>query len=184
MKLILPFLIVILFSYSLSSFLKLKSIESIFFGLILIINSLLILTYIFGLRVAVYIICLVTAFLLITNIIYCIKKKKFASHVIEFFNNPAFVIFVLIISVYSALIYDNHLFSWDDYSHWGLAVKAIYEFDGFNITQGILGPQTLGMPIFNSFIISVAGYKEGYMLCGLYIGLLYCCQYHVWAGKR
>ncbi len=60
------------------------------------------------------------------------------------------------------------MFTWDDFSHWGLAVRSIYVFNGLNITAGILQPQTLGMPIFNAFIVSLAGYKEGYMLCGMY----------------
>ena len=168
MSLLMPFLLIIIFSISISLILKYNAIESLFLSLTAIIILLMVLIYFFEVSVAIIIMLIIMGLSAILSIILSIRDKSFLQGLTSYFNNPALVVFLLSVSFYSFIMYDKHLFVWDDYSHWGLAVKAIMEFGGYDIAPKILGDQTLGMPVLNVFITKIAGPKEGYMFCGMW----------------
>ncbi len=162
--------IIVLFALSLSIFLvfKCNAIESIFISVCSCVVFMLTFTYFSKLSIALIIFCIVIILFLIFALLLSVKEKTLYKKLKAFFLNPPLIAFLIAVITYIVFIRDNHIYTWDDFSHWGLAVKSIYVFDGLNITPGILQPQTLGMPMFNAFIVSLAGYSEGYMLCGMY----------------
>ncbi len=129
---------------------------------------MMILIFAFGLSTSSVILSILIGVLFVFSLIYSFKKRTLKKNITLFFNNPSLIIFILFIGIYTIFVRDNHIYTWDDFSHWGLAVRSIYVFDGLKITSGILQPQTLGTPILNAFIVSLAGFREGFMLCGMY----------------
>ena len=168
MLLLVPFTVIFALSYAFYILLKVNTLESVFLSVCSIIMAMLLLTPVVGLQISSYILCGSIVIALSAAIYKSIKRKSFFKDIIAFVNNPAFVTFVLAVGVYAYFIHDNHLYTWDDFSHWGLAVRSLVAFDGIHITQGLLEPQTIGMPMWNAFLISLSGMNEGYMLIGMW----------------
>ncbi len=168
MLLIKPLIIIFILSYAIYILLELNPLESIFISASGIIITMLIIVSVFGLQMSSYMLAGISFVAFCIAIYKSIRQKNFFKGIIQYINNPAFIVFLLSVSVYIFLVHDNHLYTWDDFSHWGLAVRSLIAFDGIHIASGILQPQTLGMPIFNAFIISLSGMNEGYMLSGMW----------------
>jgi hypothetical protein len=160
--------VLLILGVSLSLLFGFNTIESLFISICITITLMMLLIFAFGLYASTIIFSILIGVLFVLSIIHNFKKGTLKKDIILFFNNPSFIIFILFVGIYTVLIKNNHIYTWDDFSHWGLAVRSIYVFDGLRITPGILQPQTLGTPIFNAFIVSLAGFKEGFMLCGMY----------------
>jgi hypothetical protein len=168
MLLIIPIAVIFALSYAVFVLLRKNTLESVFISVSSIVIAMLALTPVAGLQLSAYIICGIIAAALSLAILTSVKNKRFFKDIIAFINNPALAAFVIAAGVYAYFIHDNHLYTWDDFSHWGLAVRALMVFDGIHITQGILEPQTIGMPMWNAFLISLSGMSDGYMLIGMW----------------
>ena len=168
--LILPFAIIILLAFALSVILKLKPMESVAAGVSSTIILLLVATLVSSLTAAVYIVCALSAALFAASVFLILKNKKLLAFLKDFFLNPGLIIFVLLFAVYAFQIYDNHVYSFDDFSYWGLASKAFLAHDGFKVPYGIIRQgQTNAMPVFNAFVTFFRGYNEGYLFCGMWL---------------
>ncbi len=174
MLLVIPITVVFALSYSAYILLGLNTIESIFLSISAIIIAMLTLSLFAGLQISAYIVCAIIVIVLGIATFKSIKSKRLLKDIIAFINNPAFAAFVVAVGIYAYFIHDNHLYTWDDFSHWGLAVRALVAFDGIDITPGILEPQTIGMPMWNAFLVSLSGMSEGYMLIGMWM-LYWAC---------
>gem|GEM_PF-4410152 len=158
-----------MFAISLSIIRKFNIIESLFIAIVVIIivnwTFAKLISFTFATYV-IYILCGVSLLLAIGLLIF--KKRIFSIRAIV---NPSFLIFLIATIAYSFIIVsrDFSLLKWDDLTHWGLAVKAFYVYDGFESPFKILGPQTLALPLFNAFIVKVSGYKDAYLFVGMWI---------------
>lgn len=161
--LLIPFLFLIIsffYTFKLDKPLS-KTIVLSFFSTTLII-------YIFGLfnhlKLGVYFIYFITFILFIYNLIYIIKEHKL-SYVKKELTSPGFIIFVIISS--SIILVDHgKLFSnWDEFSHWGDVVKAMYDtgmFSTSSISQSAFQSYPPFMSLFQYLCVSIYGkFSEG-----------------------
>ncbi len=166
---IIPFALIILLAFAIGVFLKLKPIASMAVGVSAVIFLMLSLTLVATLKIAAYTVCVLSIALFVASMIYAIKKKELLREAKGFAANPAFLVFIFVVGAYTVLIRNNHLYSYDDFSYWGLSVKAFFTYNGFSVPYGVIRQgQTNAMPVFNAFISVIAGYKEGYLLCGMW----------------
>ena len=127
--------------------------------------------YLFGsvnlLKYSVYFIVLLAALLLILSIISFIKHK----HKKELFKNlftPGVIIYLIMILLICVFNRSKLLIGWDEFSHWGDVVKAMYMTDYFSV-----GPHSLsmfqsylpGMSLFQYLFqkLSINGFYEPYL---------------------
>ena len=167
---LLPITIILLMSFAFFAVFKFKPMEAIAISISSVITILLIVTLIFALSVATYIITALSVIFVLYSLIILIKEKTLFISIKEFVFNPAFLVFMALLAVYSVMVYDNHVYSSDDFSYWGLASKAFLINDGFKVQYGIIKQgQTNAMPIFNAFITFLSGYKESYLFIGMWM---------------
>lgn len=167
MGLFLPFLVIILFSLAIALLIKVSTVESIFISIVIIIITTMIFTIIVSVSIGVYFVLALCAMSLIIGVIKAIKEKVLFSRIKKFFFNPAFAALFLAVAIYTYIAHNTVLFAWDDFSHWGLSVKALIKYDSYaNIPLFLRESQTTGIPIFNTFITKLAGTDKGILLAG------------------
>ena len=104
------------------------------------------------------------------------KSRGFRNHFVKSSYAPSTVAFVALslISLYKSK--DWVLSQWDEFTHWGLVVKAMYEYSA-------LGPATPvemvaekyppGIPLFQYFVMDFsAGWREGFLFWGTQLILI------------
>ena len=112
-------------------------------------------------------------FLFVTLIGFLVRSSDFRKKLLESSYAPSTVAFVSLslISLYKSK--DWVLSQWDEFTHWGLVVKAMYEY-------AVLGPATPvemvaekyppGIPLFQYFVMDFsAGWREGLLFWGTHL---------------
>ena len=131
-NLILAFLIIEI----LSVFYSLKLKQSIAKTFILSIMSIIFILYIFGLlsllKWGVYFIELLSVIALIYEIIYIVKNKKDIKKIKKYIFNTDNLIFTILFIILIFIHYGRMLSSWDEFSHWGDVVKAMFTINDFS----------------------------------------------------
>lgn len=157
-------LIVMAILINLSLFLTLvtkKKIDNMFIVSILSITVLLYLFGLFkGLKIGVYAVYIVSIYTFFMNLFWIFKKKRFKKELV--FTNGFFAFLVVFALI--AFIHKGRLLSkWDEFSHWGYVVKAIFNINDFQTNPLSLCmfksyPPT--MSLFQYFFMNVGGYSE------------------------
>jgi hypothetical protein len=106
-------------------------------------------------------------------ILLLVKSGGFRNHLVKSSYAPSTVVFVSLslISLYKSK--DWMLSQWDEFTHWGLVVKAMHEY-------AVLGPATPvefmvsmyppGIPLFQYFVMDFsAGWREGLLFWGTHL---------------
>ena len=169
MTIVLPYAVFLAAAFSLFVVFGLKSVESLFITLC----SAMVLMFAFALSGAitlgVYVIVSIAALSFVFAVVFIIRKKINILDALKGFVSPAFAALSVSVLLFTVLTANVRLVAWDDATHWGLAVKVLYTLDGFPREPGILGAQTSALPLLNCFIVKLAGYREGFMLSGLWL---------------
>ena len=170
MKILIPFSILLLSSFAISCFTKYSAVEALFISIASTILSMMALTALFGLTAASYVIAAVSAILFLTAIIKKARQKKFKEAFIGFVDSPALLFLIISLAIYTYLFKDMSVLYFDNYSHWAKAPKSILQYNGFDMPKGLIFlTQSLGMPVFSSYIVSFTGYSAGPMLSGMWL---------------
>jgi len=87
----------------------------------------------------------------------------FKDKLFEAVKSVPFVMFTVMSIIYLYLMQDAKLFFWDEYSHWGAAIKEMYYFHHFYDTASILTALHYppGMATWEYFIVAITGFSEG-----------------------
>lgn len=111
----------------------------------------------------------VTVAFYIFGIMSIIKKKNF-KQTLENMITPGYLLFLLFLAFFYITGYNKMYFFWDDFSHWGSAVKSMYFLDALstnpasNLTFASYPP---GSTLFEYFFMKVRGqYVEGVAIIG------------------
>jgi hypothetical protein len=109
----------------------------------------------------------------VTLLVLLVKSSAFRSHLLSSSYAPSTIAFVSLslISLYKSK--DWVLSLWDEFTHWGLVVKAMFEY-------AALGPATPvdfmvpayppGIPLFQYFVMDFsAGWREGLLFWGTHL---------------
>lgn len=130
----------------------------------IIINLMLIifLLYIFGLmgflKVGVYFIGILSLILMLYSIILCLKKEKniYLNNIVT----PSLVIFIIIYFILIFMHRGRLLIHWDEFSHWGDVVKAMFTINDFatsSLSMSEFRSYPPAMSLFQYFFESVNG---------------------------
>lgn len=163
------FLLIPLFFLSISLFLSIKFEKSIDKTISLSFLLPVFILYIFGLfgflKIGVYMVYIFSFFIFVYDIFYLYKIKKRKYFLKKVFLNPGFIIYVFFI-IFVIVIQHNNCFSeWDEFSHWGDVIKAMYLNDAFS-TNSSLNSAFQSYPPFMSLLqylyCNIAGqFNEG-----------------------
>jgi hypothetical protein len=128
------------------------------------ISSLIVLLYAFSLikvlQFATYCLFGIGLFLLLLNIVMCRNDVKQLKKV---FLSPGILTFILG-SLFIWIKYRDYTYaSWDEFSHWGFAIKQMFSLNG------LVGPHDAlrfkdyppGTALFQYFVLKIIGYSEG-----------------------
>ena len=173
MSLIIPITIILLLSFSISSLFKFKPNESLFLS----ICSIILLNYIFAyLNMLAFIAWLIGAVTLI-GFVYLtfsmIKRRRLTKNIIAFISAPGLLAYIVVIFIYCFFAKNAYLHRWDDFSLWAYNARALQLYNGFKAAP-LLGPQAIGITLFNVFTINLSGFSDGHLICSQQIALWAC----------
>ncbi|MCK5129027.1 MAG: hypothetical protein KAQ68_04180 [Clostridiales bacterium] len=110
------------------------------------------------------ILCLMAVgFILAVGKIIFNKKTRAEFNILDYIT-PGVIVFMLASVLYAFVMRGKMIMVTDAAVHWGYATKCMYITN--NIYNGI---QTLSIPIFNYFIVKIAGFDESYLFVGRWI---------------
>jgi hypothetical protein len=171
-------LMVMLILINLSLFFTLltkKKIDNMFIVSILSITVLLYLFGLFkGLKIGVYAVYTVSIYAFFMNLFWIFKKKRFKKELVLTNGLFAFIfVFAFLVFIHRGRMLSN----WDEFSHWGYVVKAIFNINDFQTNPLSLCmfksyPPT--MSLFQYFFMNVGGYSESYLYIA-YNLFGFCC---------
>jgi hypothetical protein len=148
-----------LFGYSLLFYIYIKRRVSI--AIFFSINFIITVGFIFGivgiLKYGTYIIFSLGICLFI---FLCYQYKKI---IIPFFTSVPFILFFTLSIVFLFFMEDAQLFFWDEYSHWGVFIKEMYNFGHFYDASSVAAHLRYppGISIWDYFIVLPTGFTEG-----------------------
>jgi|GEM_PF-2197300 len=173
MNFFIPIIVILLFTYAFSLLLKIKFNASLFITTCFIILWCFLFVFLNILHIGIILFAIIAILSAVAITLYLMIKKQYKTHITGYFLRPGLAVFLFIVAFLFAILSDTYLYGWDDYSHWALAVRAFYLFDGLQAME-VLAPQTMGTPLFNTFFVSLSNYQEGYILCSQQLFIWVC----------
>ena len=170
---VLPFLLLNLGIFYSNVFNK-KIDQTLFLG----IFTYTFILYLFGLlsilNIGFYVSLVLSFFALIYNIYsFACLKKNFKDNVLT----TGLIVFILFYLFVLFLNIGMQVNAWDEFSHWGLKVKNLYEFNTVNVSSdtNLIFDYLSGSSIFQYFCVKLSGfYNESMLYIGMDLIIISC----------
>lgn len=168
------YIIIVILILNMAAFLAIlfnkKIEETIFLSISLKIIILFISGILFNLKVGFYLIIGISVLLFIFNIVSIIRKKNLLKSNILTIGLFIFIILFILLELSNN---GRMLFSWDEFSHWGLVAKNMYYFNDFALGENstlLFKTYLSGIALYQYFLLNVAGnFDESILYLGINI---------------
>ena len=170
MEILVPYSMLLISSFAISCLTDYKAVEAMFLSIAGTVFAMMALTALLGLSAAAYTLAALSSLLFFTAVIKKVRQKRLKEALAGFANSPALLFLMVSLALYSYIFKDMSVLYFDNYSHWAKAPKAILHYNGFDMPKGLIYlTQSLGMPVFSSYIVSFTGYSVGSMLGSMWL---------------